>query len=1167
MRIYGDRAAPGVPSMTSLPNYVTSQTVSLDWSDSSDLPGGSNWGTKDYQLGAFDSASATEPLKVYPWTATSAYSANDLEDGQTYYFRSRARDNGGWISDWSNYATTMIDRTPPTAPQIIALPEYTKGTSVSLSWTTSADYGSGMRSYSVQWSTKLDFSDGGIHVVNHPGTSRQYNGLTSGTTYYYILAANDNALLRSGPSAVAHTTIDADPPTKPVMMSEPPYTKGEANNFSWHPSMDYGVGVEWYKIQVATTGDFQAGTIVYDRFVTDTFANFDGLEDNTRYYARVKAIDEFLYESEWSDVEWSIQDYRGPGELGLTPLMEYLPDGPVWLEWEGAEDDGSGVAYYEVLWSTDPDFEDDVHSRNHVLGQSFQVPDLASENTWYFKVRSYDSLGNPGEEETTFTTIDSQPPTQPEIEQMEEFTGGNAAEVSWSASTDPLAGLDHYILNVYTSQDRVGLAFTIHTVDTSFVVPGLADGMKYYYEVVAVDGAGNRIASALIHSTQDNSGPETPSLVPLGTYQDNGLFRVEWGTSSDDNGGGVEYEVQWAENVLFTNGIHTSPWLTGTNYQVHDTGVEDDTGKVPLDDGTYYVRVRARDMFQQTSSWGNSIKVIVDTTPPEAPEVAELPEFSGGTTIKVSWSEVDDGSGMDVEYRVMVSENETGDPIMTTPWTKGLSVDVSDLEPYMTYYFRVVSRDHMGWISEPSEAKETTIDIDGPKVTPTNGGYFGKADIYITGDAEDKGCGVEMIELSFDDGLSWVECTYAGEKWSYPKEDLPGNTNNALVRGRDKGGNIGPSALVFIDEDAPAITVLYPPEDSRITGPTQITGSIQDENLVSYSVYYMKEGSADWTALFPSQSTQGFSGILATWSPSGLSGGDYYLKIEAVDALGQVSEKVLNVTIAGANLNIDPAQITFSNHHPFPDEKVKVMVTISNFGDSPADDLTVEIYDGKKLLLSQSGVDVPANGIVVVTTELKASGTHTITARATSSLYDSGDMSQGAVLEVSEKEMVLENLGGIFGLLALILAIVAIILIFVLGGKRDKRPEEEKQPPEDEEKKEGEPEKQEDVERAPPITMPKTETPKPALPSPPTPPQERPRLPGAGIGPATTPGGRPVSSQPQPPPQLKPAPPTGEVKAPVTPPPVSDTSAKATYTPPQPHEQHARPEVQLPDNM
>jgi len=632
-----------------------------------------------------------------------------------------------------------------------------------------------MKGYYVMKATKPDFSDMTSYYIAYPKTYETYP-LISGTTYYYTIRAVDNAGMSSEWSEIGYTTSDADPPTAPIMMAEPPYTKGDTNSFSWHPSVDEGVGVHHYKVQVATAENFLPASIVYDRDTDKTTMEFGSLQDNVKYYCRVQAVDVFHHDSAWSAVEWSVQDHKGPGEIGLTPLLEYLPEGPVRLDWEGAEDNGSGVAYYKVHWSTDATFTTDVHTMERILGQSFQIPDLDPDTTWYIKVVPYDSLDNPGTGETTFTTIDSMPPEQPVISPLGAFSGGRTKEISWSASTDTLSGLDHYVLNVYTSPDRVGLAFTVHTTETSFMVPGLSDGATYYYEVVALDRAGNEIYSALAHSTQDTSGPSTPSLVQMEEYLSTGLVRVEWGPSADENGEAVEYQVQWATDVLFTNSVMESPWLTGTNYVIHDATVDLGEGKAPLPDGHYYVRVRAWDSFHQSSSWGNAMRIVVDTTPPDVPVPTPLPTHSGGTKVRISWEDVTDPFGKDVEYKVRVLMNETDDPFMTTPWTKGTYADVSDLAPYSKYYFRIVARDHMGLVSDPSDAVSTTIDVDGPKVSLKGSGLFGKSDLYISGDVFDSGCGVELVEVSADGGQSWMDCTLAAGKWSFARSSLPSGT-------------------------------------------------------------------------------------------------------------------------------------------------------------------------------------------------------------------------------------------------------------------------------------------------------------------------------------------------------------------------------------------------------
>ncbi|MGA1793733.1 MAG: fibronectin type III domain-containing protein [Thermoplasmatota archaeon] len=1163
LTINGDREAPNTPSPYSLGQYTTTPYVSLDWADVSDRPTAPNYGGVKYQVGAFSSSSMDSLIWTSDWTSTSKMDIYGLQEG-THYFRLKAKDAGGFETGWSSsYATTMIDRTPPTSIQFFDLPEYTNGTTVMVRWQHSFDGGSGIYDYMLESATSSDFSDYSTYLVTYPGNSRSIT-LSPGTKYYFQVRAQDRAGQYSIPSSVGYTTIDTDPPTIPILMKEPPYTKGDTNSFSWHPSIDEGVGVHHYKVQIATAENFLPASIVYDRDTDKTTMEFGSLQDNVKYYCRVQAVDSFHHDSSWSAVEWSVQDHKGPGEIGLIPLMEYLPEGPVHLEWEGAEDDGSGVAYYKVHWSTDATFTTDVHTMDRVLGQSFQIPDLDPDTTWYVKVVPYDSLDNPGTGETTFTTIDSLPPAQPVIDPLETFSGGRAKEISWSASTDALSGLDHYVLNVYTSPDRVGLAFTVHTTETSFDVPGLSDGTTYYYEVVALDRAGNEIYSALVHSTQDTAGPSTPSLVQMEEYLSTGLVRVEWGPSADENGEAVEYQVQWATDVLFTNSMMESPWLTGTNYVIHDATVDLGEGKAPLPDGHYYVRVRARDSFLQTSAWGNAMRIVVDTTPPDVPIPTPLPTYSGGTKVRVSWEGVTDPFGKDVEYQVQVLMNETDDTFMSTSWTKGTYADVNDLAPYSKYYFRIVARDHMGLVSDPSDPVSTTMDVDGPKVTLKGSGLFGMSDLYIAGDVFDSGCGVELVEISADGGQSWMGSILAAGKWSFAMSALPSGTETVLVRGHDKGGNIGVPAMAYIDDRAPVISITGPQENGRISGTVQITGSIDDQHLESYSISYQRSGGTAWVDIVPSQSASRLSGVLGTWSPANIPGGSYQLRITAVDALGQISEHTLNVTVAGANLNIDPAQITFSNHHPLPGDKVTVMVTISNFGDSPADGLTVTIYDGEKVISTETGVTVPANGIVVLTTELKVSGTHRITARATSDLYDSGMMSSPSVLEASEEEMVLEDFGGIFGLLALLLAIAAIVLVFVMRRDKEKKPKEPKEEKVEERVEKKDEEKKDEVQRAPPMDMPKTEPPKPVLPTAPI--SQKPQLPGTAIGGPPTPPIPPAVSGSQPPaqpprgplPQLKAAPAT------IAPAQLPQEEAKPTYTHPA-KDGGAKPEVQLPD--
>jgi len=1132
LRIYGDRSPPSTPSLSHFSQYQTASSMYVSCSSVSDQPSGTNYGNVRYQVGLFSSTSLDSLIRTSDWTSSTSTYINDMADGSTYYIRARAKDGGGWISDWSMYGTTTVDMTPPTIPQIFDLPEYTDGTTVDLAWTPSSDYTSGLDHYQINYAPNPDFT-GEMTENEYAFNYRAFAGLTSGTTYYFVLSAYDDAGLWSGFSSICHTTIDADPPSVPVMMKEPPFTPGDNNTFQWHPSIDDGVGVHHYKVQLSTTDEFLPADIVHDVNVDDTLVRFEGLSDMQRYYARVKAVDDFDHGSDWSEMEWSVQDHSGPGELGLEPLMEYMPEGDVPLVWEGSEDAGSGVGWYKVSWSQDPTFSTGVTERDHVLGQSFQVPDLEPGNTWYFKVTSYDLLGNAGEEETAVTTIDGEPPSQPLIDPIDAYSGGRTRDISWSGSTDALSGLDHYVVNVYTSADRVGLAFTVRTTGTEYTVPGLSDGTTYHYEVVAVDNAGNLIASPLIHSTQDTLGPSVPGIMLLNEMSSTGLIDVEWSASTDGSGGPVEYQVEWSADRLFSEEIQTSPWLDDNHYTVHDSGSPTRAELTPLQDGTYYIRVRSRDRFEQMSSYGATSMVVVDTTPPAAPVLDPIDEYSGATSLKITWAPVEDGASTEIEYQVRVYGNETGEPLMVSPWTTANEVVLTGLDGGTLYYMRLVAKDELGWESEPSEAVRTTIDITPPVLTVAKGGLFGLSDTDIRGTVSDGGCGVKRVELSHDTGLSWSQCSFSPEtgEWSFPKSALPAGVTSVLVRALDNGGNLAPSVPASLDNFAPSVAVGSPLGGSEVNGAVQITGSVTDANLDTYSVEYRMDGDEDWTAIVAGQRSGGASGLLATWVTSGLLSGAYTIRVGGVDSLGQSSYKTVNVTLVGAVLGLEPSQITFSNPRPVAGEKVKVMVTVSNYGDSPAEGVTVTVYDGGEEIDRFNEVVVPANGFITLTTEMTADGKHEITARATSDMYDTGEMVEGPIVETLEDELVLEDVGGLIGLIALLLALVALILAVVLGlARRKEKPpiEEKEEEAEDEVKEEAEEEKKPPAPPAAPALQPATTEPqaKPELPSSPQSPQQREQLPppNVSLGSIPTQGSAPTEPPQFRQPQLNAAP-------------------------------------------
>ncbi len=1136
-----DREAPNPPAVSSLNAYSWGSSVTISWSAPNDNPPTPNVGLASmcYEVGVFESYSS-EPSRLFGLisSGTTSYTIGPLADGTRYWFRVRARDASGFISQWSAAQATIMDASPPSIPVLEAEPTYTEGTSNVVEWAPSVDAGIGTLYYQVQRSTSADFASAVTDVAYT--TSYTYSSLTNEQKYYFRARSVDNFGYASEWSVPQFSTQDDAAPLAPHVMVEPPFTPTNMNTFEWYPSRDAGVGVAGYRVQVSTTGSFTAGTLIVDSAVSGIWLSVGPLADATTYFFRVSAYDHFGYTSGWSGITSSTQDASGPSQPGLAQLPRYSPDAPLELSWQGSADEGAGVNRYTVEWSTDARFMANFHQRDYVLGNSQTVTDLTPGRTWYLRVRAWDNVGNVGPFDTVNTTIDGTAPTAPAIDAEPAFTDGLENTITWTAATDELAGVDHYMVRVYGRAGGSGLVFTDTTDALTMTIPGLADGATYWYEVVAVDGAGNVNGSALAMSTQDASPPTVPRLDALPPFIPGTSLSLGWSASTDRGAGGVEYQLEWATDALFSDLVGTTAWLASPGYDVGD-----------LADGTtYHFRARARDALGLESLWSDTTMTTVDASPPAVPEFDVPGTFVPGPAVHLSWSRVADGSGEPVEYVVMAldsaqtsatiigtspwlsvtsfdyaelptdvevffrvvardalghqsersgavastidtkgpaaatimvlpaytkgtavkltwtaavdagigqvehrviafSDEDLGSRAFTSDWTSGTTADVTGLADGLRYWFAVDCRDGFGNAGARSEVASTTMDASPPSVTVDAPGYFGPADGSVSGTCADTGSGVSSVDASSDSGETWVGAELSGGTWSVGLDALGTDVTEVWVRARDAVGNVlGTYGRAVVDSRPPTIAVTMPMAGATVSGAVMVLGSISDPHLAGYVVEARRAGESAWSTVQPYQATTGVAGTLATWVTAGLPGGDWTLRVTATDAVGLSSQFELAVTLKGAHLTIGPGDISFSDSHPLPGDTVTVLVTVRNDGDSPADDMTVVLYDGEKEV-GRGTTSVQAHGVAVVPIKVKVSGSHEFTARATSSLYDTGEMPVAQPLQTIEEEATLENAGGILGLVALILAVLCLLLILLNMRKGKAAPARAAPPRED----------------------------------------------------------------------------------------------------------------------
>ena len=104
------------------------------------------------------------------------------------------------------------------------------------------------------------------------------------------------------------------------------------------------------------------------------------------------------------------------------------------------------------------------------------------------------------------------------------------------------------------------------------------------------------------------------------------------------------------------------------------------------------------------------------------------------------------------------------------------------------------------------------------------------------------------------------------------------------------------------DTDPPIAVISSPGEGDTIQGEITIYGTAWDRNFGHYQLSYGEGASpAQWTAITGQITTSVTGGALGTWDTAGVPGGQYTIRLEAVDAppASNASEDAVLVTVGG----------------------------------------------------------------------------------------------------------------------------------------------------------------------------------------------------------------------------------------------------------------------------
>ena len=139
---------------------------------------------------------------------------------------------------------------------------------------------------------------------------------------------------------------------------------------------------------------------------------------------------------------------------------------------------------------------------------------------------------------------------------------------------------------------------------------------------------------------------------------------------------------------------------------------------------------------------------------------------------------------------------------------------------------------------------------------------------------------------------------------------------SVVATAADPSGNVGEASEQLLirdpsDVNAPTVRIDVPADGETITSPTDVIGTVTDDNLLSYTLSYAAYGSGDFTEIVTGTEAI-VDGVIGRFDPTLLVNGSYVVRLEATDIGGATSVAEQVVDVAG-ELKIGNFALSFTD--------------------------------------------------------------------------------------------------------------------------------------------------------------------------------------------------------------------------------------------------------------
>ncbi len=679
-------AAPVPDSPTDVTAWGSNSRITINWTAPVNTGG--------YPITGYSIYKGTSPtdMRVYVVVASTpfTYQDNVVENGQTYYYYVTAHNVNG-----EGAPSSTVSDMPLNVPSAPTAPTATSGIGqMIIGWNPPYNEGgSPVTNYRIYRGTSASLL---LFLKDSAQTTATDSGLSNGQTYFYQISAV-NAVGEGTKCAVFQGTLASAP--GPLLDLQAVASDSKVTLTWTAPSDNGGSPVTGYIVYRSVASGEEN---VLQPVTATTYLDLN-LVNGVTYYYQVSAVNAVGEGQPSSEVACTPAAVLGPP----TSITAVPSNSVISMSWTApANTGGSTASSYKIYRGTSATTLLFLAS---VTLTSYQDTGLTNGQIYFYKISSVNSVG----EGAQSSAVGATPFSTPSVPLSLTGTSGNGGvSLDWSP---PFSNGGSSVLryHIYWSDSATGPWTMIDTLSagTVYAHSGLTNGQTYYYQVAAVNSAGEGPRTATASATP-HTVPSAPAIISAtgGT----GNVTLTWTAPASDGGSALtKYSVYRGTS----SGSETFLRDAGQSLTVIDNTVSAGT--------TYYYRVTVwNSQGESPRSNGASATTFGAPTPPTA-----LTCTAGDSLISLHWDAPgSDGGSSVLAYRVffgsspgVYSANQT---VSSNSFLHG------SLTNGVRYFYAVAAINSVG--QGPLSAESSAVPMTNPTAPQSLLATAGVRQIYLS---------------------------------------------------------------------------------------------------------------------------------------------------------------------------------------------------------------------------------------------------------------------------------------------------------------------------------------------------------------------------------------------------------------------------------------------------